>query len=283
MKAEAVTPSCVFHGEGPIWDAGAGVVRWVDMLAGDVMTLGQDGTVDRRHLSDVVAALRPRHTGGFVVAVERGFLLVEPDGSVGPVHEAFSDPGVRMNDGACDPAGRFLCGSMAYDSTPGRGALYRFDVDRQVTEVLSGVTISNGLAWDAQRTRAYYVDSGTGRIDVFDDPDANGQLRDRRPVVAVDHDAGTPDGLAIDDQDGLWVALYGGGAVHRYTADGRLDAVVEVPASRVTSCTFGGPGRDSLYITTSREGLADDDEPAAGALFRVDVGVRGAPVADFAG
>lgn len=282
MRAEAVTPSCVHHGEGPVWDDAAGVIRWVDMLAGDVMTLTDDGTVHRRHLSDVVAALRPRESGGFVVGVERGFLLVEPDGSVGPVHPAFSDPGVRMNDGACDPRGRFLCGSMAYDSAPGRGALYRFDTDRSVTEVLSGLTVSNGLAWSADRTRAYYVDSGTGRIDVFDDPDADGGLTDRRPVVDLG-DVGTPDGLAVDVEDGLWVAVYGSGAVHRYTPDGRLDAVVEVPASNVTSCAFGGPGRDVLYITTSRQGLAEDEEPGAGALFRIDAGVRGAPVAAFAG
>ncbi len=282
MRAGQVTAPLAEHGEGPVWDAQAGVLRWVDMLAGDVLTLESTGAVTRRHVGDVAAAFRPRAGGGMVVAVERGFVLVEPDGRVGPVHEAFTDAGVRMNDGGCDPAGRFFCGSMAYDAAPGRGALFRFDPDGTVTRVLDGLTISNGIAWTPDGSTAYFADTGTGRVDVFDYDLATATLSGRRPVVAVDPDHGQPDGLALDAEGGVWVALWQGGAVRRYTADGRLDAVVDLPVGQVTACAFGGPDRDRLFITTSRQDLADP-EPAAGAVFAVDVGVRGAPVPEFAG
>lgn len=282
MRAEAVTGPVAVHGEGPVWDADAGVLRWVDMLAGDVLTLTDPGAVTRAHVGDVAAAFRPRRGGGMVVAVERGFVVVGADGRMGPVHEAFTDAGVRMNDGGCDPAGRFFCGSMAYDAAPGRGALYRFDPDGTVTRVLAGLTISNGIAWTPDGSLAYYVDTGTGRVDVFDYDLGTATLSGRRPVVTVDPAHGRPDGLALDAEGGLWVALWQGGAVHRYTAQGRLDAVVELPARQVTACAFGGPDRDRLFVTTSRLDLPDA-EPGAGAVFVADVGVQGAPVATFAG
>ena len=283
MKAEQVTEVVTEHGEGPVWDADAGVLRFVDMLAGDVLTLEPTGEVTRRHLGDVAAALRPRRSGGMVLAVERGFVLVDADGTPGPVHVAFTDTTVRMNDGGCDPVGRFFCGSMAWDAAPGRGALYRFDPDRTVTRVLDGVTISNGIAWTPDGTRVYYIDTPTGRVDAFDYDLGTAAMTDRRTVVTVDPDHGSPDGMALDADGGLWVALWKGSAVHRYTPDGRLDAVVELPAAQVTACAFGGPDRDRLFVTTSRENLGDAAEAAAGALFVADVGVRGAPVASFAG
>jgi sugar lactone lactonase YvrE len=277
-----LTAPVAVHGEGPVWDERAGVLRWVDMLAGDVLTLDGAGVVGRSHVGDVAAAFRLRPGGGMVVAVERGFVVVDADGVVGPVRTAFTDPGVRMNDGGCDPAGRFFCGSMAYDAAPGRGALYRFDPDGTVTRVLDGLTISNGIAWTPDGATAYYVDTGTGRVDAFDYAVGTARLSGRRPVATIPPEHGQPDGLALDAEGGLWVALWQGGAVHRYTADGRLDAVVEVPARQVTACAFGGPDRDRLHITTSRLDLADP-EPGAGAVFVADVGVRGAPVPMFAG
>lgn len=283
MIADQVTAVCVNHGEGPVWDTAAGVLRWVDMLAGDIMTLRSDGEIERSHVGSVAAAFRPRRDGGMVVAVERGFVLVDPDGRVGPVHPAFDDPEIRMNDGGCDPAGRFFCGTMAYSAEPGRGDLYRFDPDGQVTHVLGGLGISNGMAWSPDGATLFYVDTLTGRIDAFDYDVTAGLMHHRRPVVEIPTDLGQPDGLALDAEGGLWVALWTGGAVHRYDAAGRLSAVVELPASQVTSCAFGGPDRDELYITTSRDGLGADAEPAAGALFLVRPGVRGAEVATFAG
>jgi sugar lactone lactonase YvrE len=251
------------------------------MTAGDVLSLDGDGSVGRRHVGSVAAALRPRARGGAVIAVERGFLLEDDDGTLTALPEVWSDPGVRMNEGGCDPDGRFWCGSMAYEQTPGAAALYRLDPDRSVTRVLDGVTVSNGLAWSPDGSRAYYDDTATHRVDMFDyDPVAG--LTGRRPFVDLGPD-GNPDGLTVDASGGVWVALYGAGRVHAYTPDGRLDGVIEVPAAKVTACTFGGPELDQLFITTSREGLQPGEDPLAGSLFRADVGVRGLPAAEFAG
>lgn len=281
-RAVQVTEVCSEHGEGPVWWAGWPGLRWVDMLAGDLLVLRDDGSVARRHLGPVLAALRPRAPGGMIVALEREFALVGEDWSVRALGALWADPGVRMNDGGCDPDGRFYCGSMAYDSAPGRGSLYRLDPDGSARAVLGRVTVSNGLAWSPDGSTAYYVDSATQRVDAFDyDPERG--LSGRRPAVKVDPSAGTPDGLTVDADGYLWLALHGGGAVHRYRADGHLDGRVELPVSQVTACTFGGPGLDQLYITTSRLDTGPDAEPGAGALFRADVGVTGLPAAAFGG
>jgi sugar lactone lactonase YvrE len=185
-----------------------------------------------------------------------------------------------MNEGGCDPEGRFLCGSMAYDQTLGAGSVHRLDPDGTVHRVLEGVTISNGVEWSPDGSLAYYNDTPTHRISVFD-WDGEAGLTGRRTFV--DLGDGYPDGLTVDAEGGVWTALYDGGAVRRYAPDGTLDLVVEVPTPKVTACTFGGPGLDELFITTSWEGLGPDDEPLAGSLFRVVPGVTGRPVREFAG
>ena len=281
MRAEQVTGSVAYHGEGPVWSERWGGLRWVDMLAGDILSLAGDGTVRRRHVGEVAAAVRPRRDGGAVIAVERGFTLEDADGSLTPLAPAWTDDGVRMNEGGCDPDGRFWCGSMAYDRRPGGAAVYRLDPDRSVRRVLDGVTISNGLEWSPDGSRAYYDDTATHRIDVFD-YDTDDGLTARRPFVVLT-DTERPDGLTVDSEGGVWVALNGSGVVHRYTPAGVLDEVVHLPTPKVTACTFGGPGLDQLFITTSREGMAPDDDPLAGSLFRAAVGVSGLPVREFAG
>jgi sugar lactone lactonase YvrE len=284
VQAEQLTGPVAHHAEGPVWsrqwvDQRWHGLRWVDMLAGDVRTHGEDGAVGRRHVGTVVAALRPRRGGGAVLALERGFALEDADGTLTALDPVWTDQGVRMNEGGCDPDGRFWCGSMAYDQRPGAAALYRLDPDGSVRRVLDGVTISNGLEWSPDGSRAYYADTATHRVDVFDyDPDTG--LTGRRPFVTFPDD-GNPDGLTVDADGGVWVALYGGGAVHRYDPDGRPAAVIEIPTPHVTACTFGGPRLDRLFVTTSAEGL--DDDPVAGSLFCVDAGVHGRPVREFGG
>jgi sugar lactone lactonase YvrE len=187
-----------------------------------------------------------------------------------------------MNEGGCDPDGRFYCGSMEYDQKPGAASVYRLDPDGSVRMVLEGVTISNGLEWSPDGTRAYYTDTATHRIDLFDYDRAAG-LTGRRPFVDLAGEGRYPDGLTVDSEGGVWVALADGGAVRRYDVDGRLSGVIELPATKVTACTFGGPLLDHLFITTSREGLAPESEPHAGSLFLAMPGVRGLPVREFAG
>jgi len=151
-----------------------------------------------------------------------------------------------------------------------------------VTTVLSGVGISNGLAWSPDGSIAYYVDTLTQRIDAFD-YDAVTGLRGRRPVASVDEVNGSPDGLTVDVEGYIWVALWGGSAVRRYAPDGRLDGVVELPVSQVTAATFGGPDLSTLYVTTSRLGVDPTAQPEAGAVFAAHVGVGGTPVLAYAG
>ncbi len=250
------------------------------MLAGDVLSLAPDGTVARRHVDKVVAAVRPRRRGGAVIAVERGFALEDADGTVTLMDPLWSDGDVRMNEGGCDPDGRFYCGSMAYDQREGAAAMHRLDPDRSTAVVLDGLTISNGLEWSPDGGRAFYADTATERIDVFDYDRERG-LTGRRTFAAVP--GSNPDGLTVDSEGGVWVALCDGGAVHRYAPDGTLDEVVELPVSKTTACTFGGPRLDRLFITTSREHLDPGAEPQAGALFACTPGVTGVPVREFAG
>ena len=282
MRVEQVTDPVAYHGEGPVWSERWGGLRWVDMLAGDVLSLTADGTVRRRHVGSVAAALRPRSRGGAVIGVERGFALEDADGDLTTLDELWSGRGVRMNEGGCDPDGRFYCGSMAYDQRGGAGALYRLDPDGSVHVVLERVTVSNGLEWSPDGSRAYYADTATHRVDVFDYDGETG-LTGRRPFVDLGAEELRPDGLTVDAEGGVWVALSNGGAVRRYTADGSLDEVVEVPARKVTACTFGGGRLDQLFITTSREGVEPGSDPLAGSLFRVVMGSVGVPVREFAG
>jgi sugar lactone lactonase YvrE len=286
LTARPVTAGVAEHGEGPVWHPSFAGVRWVDMLAGDILELVAPDTVTRTHVGAVAAAFRPRRNGGVVLADQRGFVLLDDRLAVERRLPAlWDDPGIRMNEGGADPAGNFWCGSMAYDQTPGAAAVYRLGADLTATKVIGDVTVSNGFGFSPDGTRAYYIDTPTRRVDVFDH--ADGTLTNRRTAFPIADGPGSPDGLTVDAEGCVWVALYGGAAVHRYTPDGELLAVVPLPVEKVTACTFGGPDLDRLYITTSRENLDAGGiaaRPLAGALFAVDVaGVRGLPVLEFAG
>lgn len=284
ITANRLTEPCTEHGEGPFWDAVNGRLLVVDMLRGAVVTLDPSGLVGRYELGGVAATVRARRGGGFVLATEHGFQLLSPDFSPdGAEVAAFDDPLVRMNDGGCDPQGRFYCGTMAYAETAGAGALYRLDSDLSVRRVLDGVTISNGLQWHADGRHVYYNDTPTGRVDVFEFEPETGRFFDRRRFVDVTPGSGFPDGMAIDEDGGVWIALWGGGAVHRYDENGQLSERIELPVRQVTACAFGGPDATTLYITTSRLHLGADAEPAAGAVFTAAVGIRGATQHAFAG
>jgi sugar lactone lactonase YvrE len=277
---EQATDPVAAHGEGPVWQAGWPGLRWVDMLAGDVLELDRN-TVRRHHVGTVAAALRPCADGRVILALERGFALASADlTELRPLGELWTDPGVRMNDGDCDPDGRFYCGSMAYDERPGAGSLYRLDRDGSVSTVVTNVTISNGLAWSPDGGTAYYVDTPTHRVDAFD-YDATTGLTGRRTVLHIPEADGEPDGLTVDAEGRLWIALWGGGAVRCYEPDGQLLEHFPLPATQVTACTFGGPQLDELYVTTSRQGVPPDEQPEAGSLFRIRPGVSGQPARTY--
>lgn len=279
MQAEQITDPVAYHGEGPVWSSKWGGLRWVDMLAGDILSLA-NGEVRRRHVGKVAAAMRPRRSGGAVIALERRFALEEPNGDIVELDEVWRESTLRFNEGGCDPEGRFYCGSMAYDKTPGAAAMYRLNVDLSVERILDNLTISNGIEWSPDDSLAYYNDTATGAISVFDYE--NGELKSRRTFATIP-DRGRPDGLTVDSEGGVWVALADRGQVWRFTPAGRRDAVIEVAARKVTACTFGGDNLDELFITTSRENIAPGADPLAGSLFRARPGVVGRPVREFAG
>ncbi len=285
VLVEQITEPLALHGEGPCWLESSGELAWVDMLAGRVLATSP-ATGETRAIgipSPVAAIVRPRAGGGLVVATETGVVLLDEHDAPSLLCEILDGPGIRMNDGGCDPQGRFWCGSMAYDISPGASSLYRVEADGTFAEQLTGVTISNGLGWSPDGETAFYVDSMAYGIDTFAFDGASGTLSERRRFADVGGSPVLPDGLAVDAEGGVWVALWDGGAVHRYASDGTLDLVVPLPCRRVTACAFGGAGLDELFITTSRLELPDGVDPDAGALFRCVPGVRGQAVLAFAG
>ncbi|RLP75588.1 SMP-30/gluconolactonase/LRE family protein [Mycetocola tolaasinivorans] len=283
QQAEQVTDPVAYHGEGAVWSESWGGLRWVDMLAGDILSLdARTGRVERLATGSPVAAMiRPRVGGGFVAVTEREFSLWTEAGREWVSEPVWPGPTQRFNEGGCTPEGDLFCGTMAYERVVGTAEVFRFGADRSVSPLFDGVTISNGLGFSADGTRMFYVDSPTRRIDVFDY--ADGVLTNRRPFVTLPEGVGGPDGLTVDSEDGVWIALYGGSAVRRYDREGTLTNIVELPVSKITSCTLGGADLRTLYITTSREFLEPHDEPLAGSVFAASVEIAGLPVLPYAG
>jgi sugar lactone lactonase YvrE len=271
-------------GEGPTWDAVRGCLYWVDIDRHEIHRYSESAGDEILVTLDVpVGAVTPRADGGLLVAAGMGFATVDDDGTVSWL--ASVDAGDRMNDGACDPAGRFLAGTLKYDRSPG-AALYRLDPDGTLVTLLKGVSLSNGLGWSPSGDRMYYIDTPTRRIDVFDYDLDDGTLGTRRVFAEIGDLPGNPDGLSVDADGGVWVVLCRGKTVRRFTPDGELDDVIEIPASRATSCTFGGPLLDTLYITSGSFDLDDEQlraEPLAGALLSCRPGVVGMPAVPFGG
>lgn len=284
MRAEEISEPHAFHAEGPCWDPGWGGLKYVDMFAGDVLTPREDGGVDRVDVGKVAAALRPRGAGGAIIATERGFALASTSdlSDLQLMETLWTDPAIRFNDGGCDPMGNFYCGTMAYDQTPGAASLYLLTSEGLASQVLTGLTVSNGIGWTGLGDKGFHNDTPTRIVWTFDW--SPGGMVDRRPFVTLPGDlAGSPDGLCVDEQGGVWTALYGGSAVHRYSPDGELDQVIELPVTNVTACTFGGPDLRTLYITTTRENVPDGEQPLAGAVFSCEPGVGGLPARPFGG
>ncbi|MCM3659503.1 SMP-30/gluconolactonase/LRE family protein [Georgenia satyanarayanai] len=278
-NVERITDVVTFHGEGPVWSLEWGGLRFVDMLAGGVLTLRDDGEVDRITVGKVAAMVRPRANGGYVVATEKGIALAD-DVTAEPTRSIHltDRENERMNEGGAAPDGSLYIGSMAWDGSDDGGRLYRVMPDGGTEVVLDPVSISNGLGFSPDHTLAYYADSGPGRIDVFDVD--GGALSGRRRLVSFEDDDGVPDGLVVDSQGSLWVAVNGAGQVRRYSPEGQLLETVEVPVPGVTACTLGGPSLTDLFVTTSREG---DDTPGAGSIYAAAADVPGLPVLPFAG
>ncbi|MFH8930238.1 SMP-30/gluconolactonase/LRE family protein [Streptomyces pristinaespiralis] len=269
-------------GEGPTWDPAAERLLWVDILRSRVHTY--DPATGRRTVMATgqhVGAAKPRAGGGLVVNLRDGVGLYDSDGAFRWLHR---DPvaGRRANDAAVAPDGSLWTGTMRYDEAPGGGTLTRTAPDGTATTVLADVTVSNGTGWSPDGRRMYYIDSPTRRIDVFDLRPGDPLPVNRRPLAVVEDGAGYPDGLTVDADGCVWVALWDGAAVRRYTPEGALDRVVELPVRRPTSCAFGGAGLTDLYVTSARKGQAAP-HPLSGSLLVVPGAGHGLVQPAFAG
>lgn len=272
MRATRFSDVVAGHGEGPVWWPGEGL-RITDAYRGRVLTLDADGRVSASvTVGSFVGAFRPRAGGGLVAAALRSFVLVDADGTATDLGELWSTDELRMNDGGTAPDGSFLCGSMQTGDPTGGASLLRLAPDRTVSTVLTGVSVSNGLVWSDDGSRVYYNDTPTHHVDVFDVA-ADGSWQDRRTVADLGEDS--PDGMSIDTDGRLWVAVWGSGQVRCLDPDtGQVLEVVEVDGpSQTSACTFGGPDLDQLYITTSAEGGSGG--PLAGSVFVAETGARG--------
>ena len=275
-------------GEGAIWDEARGRLLFVDIMRGHVHQF-DPATGVHRYLDAgrPASAVAPTVRGDWILAAQGGFHRMNPDtGRVILVAAVEADlPENRMNDGYVDHRGRFWAGTMSMTKRRRAGSLYRLDPDGTVTRQLTGITTSNGLDWSPDGKLMYYVDTGNNRVDVFDFNEETGELSGRRPFAHVPAISGKPDGLVVDADGFVWVALWKGGRVHRYTPGGLLHQVVKLPVKLVTKCAFGGPDYKDLYITTARIGLTPEEleqQPMAGGVFHIRPGATGRPPTRFA-
>ncbi|GGP35690.1 calcium-binding protein [Streptomyces variabilis] len=268
-------------GEGATWDPATGRLLWIDILNSRVHTYDPaTGRRTVRRTGQHVGAVKPRAGGGLVLNLRDGVGLLDPDDTFRWLHR---EPvaGRRGNDAAVAPDGSLLAGTMRYDEAPGGGTLSRVTGDGTATVLLQDVTVSNGTGWSPDGRLMYYIDTPTRRIDVLDFG-GDGTIAGRRPLAEIEEGAGFPDGLTVDADGCVWVALWDGGAVRRYTPSGELDRVIELPVPRVTCCAFGGPGLTDLYVTTARVGLTAP-HPLAGSLLVVPGAGKGVAQPAFAG
>ena len=276
-------------GEAPHWDERSRTLLFVDLTGGTVFRYDQSGVrLGSFSVGQEVGAVVPRRDGGLVLAVRDGIAVTTESGEglqlTAPVERDI--PGNRMNDAKCDPAGRLLAGTMAFDLSPQSAALYRVEPDWSFAQIVPDATQSNGIAWGPGGSRMYFIDSATHGVDVFDYDVDTGSASNRSRLVTIDPAHGIPDGMTADDKGNLWVACFGGAAVRCYSPAGVLLDEIFFPVTQVTSCAFGGPGLADLYVTSAAYRLSAGQlkkEPHAGATFICRPGAEGMPASSFAG
>lgn len=277
MRVELLLAAGAELGEGPIALAD-GSLAWVDILRGEVHCLDASGAPRLlATMDEPIGSIAETEDGALIAACGSGLYELGPDGLQLLAPLPRRAPDLRMNDGKADPAGRFVAGTMTL-GTPRRGAgsLWSFGSNGPI-ELVTDVTISNGLAWSADGETFFYIDTPTHRVDAFDYDVETGLVSDRRTAITFDEDTGDPDGMCIDVDGGLWIAMWGAGTVRRYV-DGVLDAVVSVPTPYVTCPVFAGDVLENLVITTAAQPFGGDAPAGAGDIFTIRPGVTGRPV-----
>ncbi len=282
QPAEVVFPILCELGEGALWDERHARLYWVDIVESKVFAFDPRKRSNLAYdVGESVGTVTVTRNDKLLLALRGGFACLDPEsGELMRIADPEADlPGNRFNDGKCDPQGRFWAGTMVEHGPWGSASLYCLDTDLSVRKVLDRVTISNGLVWSRDSRRFFYIDTPTRQIASFDFDPATGELTNRRVVSEIPRELGSPDGMTIDEEDHLWIALWGGSSVVRVNPTGaRIEYRITLPAENVTSCAFGGPELDELYVTTASVGLDHDRrraQPRAGSLFRAKVPYRG--------
>lgn len=287
--AVACTTEQTQLGEGVRWDDRRSELLRVDIVAGrvyrdQVLDDGALVSVQAYELPWTVGVVAPiRGDEGWLLGAGRGFVYLASDGTHRTIAEV-SPIATRMNDGACDPQGRFWAGTIADDHHVGGGALYRLDQTGRTEKILDGMTIPNGVGWSPNGRTMYLVDSGPRVVHAFEFDPKRGAISAGRIIITVAEDVGSPDGMTVDAAGDLWVAIYGGGQVRRFSPDGVLLDVFTVPARQCTCCAFAGSGLHRLFVTTATENWTDEQrkaEPAAGLVYRLDTDATGRPALPF--
>lgn len=281
MKAELILDAKATLGEGPAWDAKTQTLYWVDILEKRVYA----GTELLAQLDDIIGCLAPCKNGNLILGKRLSLVDLQPASSRQTVLSALSDSALnRINDGKCDPAGRFLVGTMDIEEKETRGALFSFD-GTQTTQLMDGIRIANGLAWSPDHKTFYYIDTFTRMVRAFDFDLNTGQIANPRPAIRVPEALGWPDGMTSDSDGNLWIAMWSGAQVTKWDpATGQLLESIPVPALQTSSCVFGGQGMNELYVTSARVGMSEADlkkYPLSGGLFKVETKCEGMPTFEF--
>ena len=289
LTAECVLDAKAVLGEGPVWREETQDLVWVDIESARVCCFnpatGENETWD---VGEKPGLAVPTKRGDLILGTSVGFVRLDlASGVLSPIIDPEQDlPNNRFNDGKVDPEGRLWAGTMGMDEAPNVGSFYRLNRNLSVDKLFDRVSISNGLAWTSDQETFYYIDSPTRRVDVFNCDMAAGTVSNRQTAFELPDGMGYPDGMCIDNEGMLWVALWQGWGVARFTPGGALLAKVEVPVECVTSCCFGGENWDELYITTSSRDLDEAGraaQPLAGGVFRCRTGIGGPPTNLFLG
>ncbi len=273
-------------GEGPVWVPSEQAVYWVDIVGRKIFRWSKTDGTRTTEVERQVCSLLPRKSGGFIGGGYDGFLTLTSDLSV----SIFADPepeqpGNRFNDGKIDRVGRLWAGTMDRHEVEATGALYRLDPDLSWDRVDTGYRVTNGPAFSVDGRTMYHTDSALQRVYAFD-LDKRGQVSDRRLFAQFGEGDGYPDGMTVDAENCLWIAFWDGWCVRRISAAGERLAEVRLPVQKPTSCAFGGPALDQLFVTSARRDLTEtelDGQPWAGGLVRIEPGVRGVAEQAFAG
>ncbi|KQV12266.1 hypothetical protein ASC97_14015 [Rhizobium sp. Root1203] len=284
-----VIPASAFLGEGPHWSQEDGKLYFVDILAPAVYTGDTiKGTYKAMQVPELIGFVIPRKRGGFIAAMHgeiRGLDLAS--GALTTIAKPEADrPGNRFNDGKCDRAGRLWAGTLAIDTAPDQGRLWRIDTDGRTREMDRGFHVSNGLGWSPDDKIFYFTDTAKQTIYAYDFDLESGAISNRRVFVTVPEAEGKPDGLTVDSDGFVWVAHWDGWCVTRYDPEGKVERVINLPIPRPTSCVFGGPNMQTLFVTSARIRLSAAqlaDAPLSGSVFAIETGIKGLPDAMFGG